>query len=95
VRPSPQPSGGPARSGAALLDSRRTAERDWTFARTWLLGRLGPRDEPTWALGSGTHQEIVADSWPRRSMIRKYGPVAEAPMDSPRLKTVFTDAFVR
>ncbi len=26
--------------------SRRTAERDWTFARTWLFGRLGPRDEP-------------------------------------------------
>ena len=30
----------------ALGISRRTAERDWTFARTWLFGQLGPRDEP-------------------------------------------------
>ncbi len=30
----------------ALRVSRRTAERDWTFARTWLFGQLGPRDEP-------------------------------------------------
>ncbi len=29
----------------ALGISRRTAERDWTFARTWLFGQLGPRDE--------------------------------------------------
>jgi hypothetical protein len=26
--------------------SRRTAERDWTFARTWLFGQLGPRNDP-------------------------------------------------
>jgi len=26
--------------------SRRSAERDWTFARTWLFGQLGQRDEP-------------------------------------------------
>ena len=31
-------------AAAALGVSRRTAERDWTFARTWLFGRLGPRD---------------------------------------------------
>jgi RNA polymerase sigma factor (TIGR02999 family) len=30
----------------ALGISRRSAERDWTFARTWLFGQLGPRDEP-------------------------------------------------
>ncbi|HKI19544.1 MAG TPA: ECF-type sigma factor [Isosphaeraceae bacterium] len=30
----------------ALGVSRRSAERDWTFARTWLFGQLGPRDEP-------------------------------------------------
>jgi RNA polymerase sigma factor (TIGR02999 family) len=30
----------------ALGISRRTAERDWTFARTWLFGQLGPRDDP-------------------------------------------------
>ena len=30
----------------ALGLSRRTAERDWTFARTWLFGHLGPHDEP-------------------------------------------------
>jgi RNA polymerase sigma factor (TIGR02999 family) len=30
----------------ALGLSRRTAERDWAFARTWLFGQLGPRDEP-------------------------------------------------
>jgi RNA polymerase sigma factor (TIGR02999 family) len=30
----------------ALGISQRTAERDWTFARTWLFGRLGPRNEP-------------------------------------------------
>jgi RNA polymerase sigma factor (TIGR02999 family) len=29
----------------ALGTSRRTAERDWTFARTWLFGQL-VRDEP-------------------------------------------------
>ncbi len=29
----------------ALGVSRRTAERDWTFARTWLFGQLGPRVE--------------------------------------------------
>jgi len=29
----------------ALGVSRRTAERDWTFARTWLFGKLGPRAE--------------------------------------------------
>jgi RNA polymerase sigma factor (TIGR02999 family) len=28
----------------ALGVSRRTAERDWTFARTWLYGQIGPRD---------------------------------------------------
>ena len=33
-------------AAAALGISRRTAERDWTFARTWLFGQLGPRDEP-------------------------------------------------
>jgi len=33
-------------SARALGISVRTAERDWTFARTWLFGRLGPRDEP-------------------------------------------------
>jgi RNA polymerase sigma factor (TIGR02999 family) len=32
-------------SARALGVSRRTAERDWTFARTWLFGQLGPRDE--------------------------------------------------
>jgi RNA polymerase sigma factor (TIGR02999 family) len=31
----------------ALGISRRTAERDWTFARTWLFGQLGPRDDPS------------------------------------------------
>ena len=31
---------------SALGISRRTAERDWTFARTWLFGQLGPRHEP-------------------------------------------------
>jgi len=31
----------------ALGVSRRTAERDWTFARTWLFGQLGARDEPS------------------------------------------------
>jgi RNA polymerase sigma factor (TIGR02999 family) len=30
---------------SALGVSRRTAERDWTFARTWLFGHLRPRDE--------------------------------------------------
>jgi len=30
----------------ALGISRRTTERDWTFARTWLFGQLGRRDEP-------------------------------------------------
>ena len=33
-------------AATALGISRRTAERDWTFARTWLFGQLGPRDEP-------------------------------------------------
>ena len=33
-------------AASALGISRRTAERDWTFARTWLFGQLGPRDEP-------------------------------------------------
>jgi RNA polymerase sigma factor (TIGR02999 family) len=33
-------------AASALGVSRRTAERDWTFARTWLFGQLGPRDEP-------------------------------------------------
>src|SRR5206468_322749 len=33
-------------AASALEVSRRTAERDWTFARTWLFGQLGPRDEP-------------------------------------------------
>src|SRR3954464_10027043 len=33
-------------AAAALGVGRRTAERDWTFARTWLFGRLAPRDEP-------------------------------------------------
>jgi RNA polymerase sigma factor (TIGR02999 family) len=31
-------------AASALGVSRRTAERDWTFARTWLYGQLGPRD---------------------------------------------------
>jgi RNA polymerase sigma factor (TIGR02999 family) len=31
-------------AAAALGVSRRTAERDWTFARTWLYGQLAPRD---------------------------------------------------
>jgi RNA polymerase sigma factor (TIGR02999 family) len=31
-------------AAAALGVSRRTAERDWTFARTWLFGRLGTHD---------------------------------------------------
>jgi hypothetical protein len=33
-------------AATALGLSRRTAERDWTFARTWLFGQLGLRDEP-------------------------------------------------
>jgi RNA polymerase sigma factor (TIGR02999 family) len=33
-------------AAAALGVSRRTAERDWSFARTWLFGQLGPRDDP-------------------------------------------------
>ena len=33
-------------AASTLEVSRRTAERDWTFARTWLFGQLGPRDEP-------------------------------------------------
>jgi RNA polymerase sigma factor (TIGR02999 family) len=33
-------------AASALGVGRRTAERDWTFARTWLFGQLGPRDEP-------------------------------------------------
>jgi RNA polymerase sigma factor (TIGR02999 family) len=32
-------------AASALGVSHRTAERDWTFARTWLFGHLGPRDE--------------------------------------------------
>jgi RNA polymerase sigma factor (TIGR02999 family) len=34
-------------AASAMGVSRRTAERDWTFARTWLFGQLGPRDEPS------------------------------------------------
>jgi RNA polymerase sigma factor (TIGR02999 family) len=34
-----------AHAAAALGISRRTAERNWTFARTWLFGQLGPRDD--------------------------------------------------
>ena len=34
-------------AAAAIGVGRRTAERDWTFARTWLFGQLGPRDEPS------------------------------------------------
>jgi RNA polymerase sigma factor (TIGR02999 family) len=30
-------------AAAALCVSRRTAERDWTFARTWLYGQLRSR----------------------------------------------------
>src|SRR5262245_53810485 len=33
-----------AEAAAALGVSRRTAERDWTFARTWLYGQLVRRD---------------------------------------------------
>jgi RNA polymerase sigma factor (TIGR02999 family) len=33
-------------AASALGISRRTAERDWTFARTWLFGQLGQRDGP-------------------------------------------------
>jgi RNA polymerase sigma factor (TIGR02999 family) len=33
-------------AASALVIGRRTAERDWTFARTWLFGELGRRDEP-------------------------------------------------
>ena len=33
-------------AAAALGISQRTAERDWTFARTWLFGQLGPCHEP-------------------------------------------------
>jgi RNA polymerase sigma factor (TIGR02999 family) len=33
-------------AAAVLGISRRTAERDWTFARTWLFRQLGPRDDP-------------------------------------------------
>jgi RNA polymerase sigma factor (TIGR02999 family) len=32
-------------AASALGVSRRTAERDWTFARTWLFGHFRPRDE--------------------------------------------------
>jgi hypothetical protein len=32
-------------AASAFGVSRRTAERDWTFARTWLYGRLAPRDD--------------------------------------------------
>ena len=31
----------------ALGVARRTAERDWAFARAWLFGHLGPRDDQT------------------------------------------------
>jgi RNA polymerase sigma factor (TIGR02999 family) len=34
------------KAALAMGISRRSAERDWTFARTWLFGHLGPRDEP-------------------------------------------------
>jgi RNA polymerase sigma factor (TIGR02999 family) len=33
-------------AASALGISRRSAERDWTFARTWLFGQLGHRDRP-------------------------------------------------
>jgi RNA polymerase sigma factor (TIGR02999 family) len=33
-------------ASSAMGISRRTAERDWTFARTWLFGQLGARAEP-------------------------------------------------
>jgi hypothetical protein len=33
-------------AASALGIRRRTAERDWTFARTWLFGQLGRRDDP-------------------------------------------------
>jgi hypothetical protein len=33
-------------AATALGLSRRTAERDWTFARTWLFGQLVSPDEP-------------------------------------------------
>jgi RNA polymerase sigma factor (TIGR02999 family) len=32
-------------AASALGVSHRTAERDWTFARTWLFAHLRPRDE--------------------------------------------------
>jgi RNA polymerase sigma factor (TIGR02999 family) len=32
-------------AASVLGVSHRTAERDWTFARTWLFGHLRPRDE--------------------------------------------------
>jgi RNA polymerase sigma factor (TIGR02999 family) len=32
-------------AASALGVSLRTAERDWTFARTWLYGQLAPRDD--------------------------------------------------
>jgi RNA polymerase sigma factor (TIGR02999 family) len=32
-------------AAAALGVSRRTAERDWTFSRTWLFGHLRHRNE--------------------------------------------------
>src|SRR5262249_15619168 len=35
-----------AHAAAALGISRRSAERNWTFARTWLFGQLGSRDDP-------------------------------------------------
>jgi RNA polymerase sigma factor (TIGR02999 family) len=31
-------------AASALGISRRTAERDWTFARTWLFGQIGQRN---------------------------------------------------
>jgi RNA polymerase sigma factor (TIGR02999 family) len=31
-------------AASALGISQRSAERDWSFARTWLFGQLGPRD---------------------------------------------------
>src|SRR5262245_34855275 len=31
-------------AASVLGVSKRSSERDWTFARTWLYGQLGPRD---------------------------------------------------
>jgi RNA polymerase sigma factor (TIGR02999 family) len=34
-----------AEAASTLSVSLRTAERDWTFARTWIYGQLRPRDD--------------------------------------------------